>query len=148
MLKSALIILATGHAAAAQAACITHLDKIQWLFEQNNQGFGKANVQILRDITADALKDMGYDSVYDIDAEASATHDLELEYSKTKMSHKVILKFTDTKTHKTKTFNLASQPLLGVHAKKLAQAKEILFDMAEERYFTTLKKLPHCHAKD
>ncbi|MBS1958311.1 MAG: hypothetical protein JST80_02455 [Bdellovibrionales bacterium] len=157
MFKAAMIMFTLGVSAAAQAACVIHVDQLDWLFKENNRGFGAANVQILHDLTDDTLKDLGYQTVYDSTG-IEPTHSLSLQYMRSTalatsikpapVNHQVIMIWGDKRTAETKIFQIARLPLESRRPKKIREAKEYLLDLAEEHYFTALKRLPPCPSKD
>lgn len=142
------------------SSCLVLIDGVESLFKETNRGFGPANVQILHDLTADFLSEQGFQAgseLISIEPHPLYTHSLTVEYSRdaSKQTHAIDLVLSPlgengvnaaaTKVPAKRRVRLASAAIPARASKnKARQAREELFQQAEDQYFLSFKKLSRC----
>lgn len=136
----------------AFANCVVHVDGAESLFKKTTAGFGPANAKILQDLTADALSERGYKTDTETTENGGTTpytHRLNVQYvgGKSK-THRLVMeleKVDRTKGAKPERILLAKRSIPNKLSKSKKQEEVTsLYESAEDKYFSALKKLPAC----
>jgi hypothetical protein len=138
--------------------CLVLIDRIEALYQATNRGFGPANVRILHDLTADFLGEQGYHAgseLISIEPHPAYTHSLSVELVQNGATQRLELVLAPlgenganavgTKVPKPQRLLLGTATVAGKATKrKVAAAREELYQDAEDQYFRALKKLKKC----